>query len=99
MSSAIAVTTPWDGPVTNPDQVRIEDALLILKAGLVVMFVVTAIALVIPQLTLARVRRMAFFLALAALAAWSVTAAHELVIIALIAVPVAATLAIAATRD
>jgi hypothetical protein len=93
------VTTPWDEPVTNPDQVRVEDALLILKAGLVVMFVVTAIALVIPQLTPARLKRMAFFLALAALAAWSVTAAQEFIIIALIAVPVAATLAIAATRD
>lgn len=98
-AATLMVTTPWDGPVTNPDQVRVEDALLILKAGLVVMFVVTAIALVIPQLTPARVRRMAFFLALAALVAWSVTAARGLVIIALIAVPVAATLAIAATRD
>jgi len=98
-AATLTVTTPWDEPITNPDQVRIENALLILKAGLVVMFVVTAIALVIPQLTPARAKRMTSFLALAALAAWSATAAHELTSIALIAVPVAAALGIAATRD
>lgn len=98
-AATLIVTAPWDEPVTRPDQVRVEDALLTLKAGLVVMFVVTAIALVTPQLTPARIKRMAFFLALAALVTWSATTARGLIVIALIAVPVAATLAIAATRD
>jgi hypothetical protein len=92
------VTPPWDEPVTD-DQVRIEDALSILKAGLVVMFVVTAIALVMAELTPARIKRMALFLGLAVLSALPITTAHGFIIVALIAVPVAATLAIAATRD
>jgi hypothetical protein len=103
-ATTMIVETPWDQPVTNPDQVRVDDALSILKAGLVVMFIVTAIALVIAELTPARAKRMAFFLALAALAAWSVTASMTaenvlLTLIGMIAVPVAAMLAIAATRD
>jgi hypothetical protein len=97
-ATTMLVTPPWDEPVTN-DQVRVEDALSVLKAGLVVMFVVIAIALVIAELIPARIKRMAFFLALAVLAALSVTAARGLVIVAMFAVPIAAVLAIAASRD
>jgi hypothetical protein len=99
-ATTMLVTTPWDEPVTSPDQVRIENALSMLKAGLVAMFIATAIGLVAVQLTTARIRRMAFFGALAALAAWPATATYGLLgTVGLVTLPVAATLAVAAARD
>jgi hypothetical protein len=96
-ATTMLVTTPWDEPVTAPDQVRVEDALSILRAGLAVMFIATAIGLVAAQLTAVRTRWVAAIAALAALAART---GEPLGLLGLIGVPVAATLAVtAATRD
>ena len=53
----VLITTPWQEPVTNPDQVQVENALSLLKVGLVLMFAAVALAL----LPLARVLWMAPF--------------------------------------
>ncbi|MET7970952.1 hypothetical protein [Micromonospora sp. NPDC005305] len=99
-AATMVVTTPWDEPVTNPDQVQVENALSMLKAGLVAMFVATAIGLIAVQLTAVRTRRVATFVVVAALAAWLATASHgPLAPVGLIGMPVAATLAVAAARE
>lgn len=99
-ATTMLVTTPWDEPVTNPDQVGVENALSMLKAALVVMFVATAIGLVADRLTAARARRVAAFVAVAALAAGLATTLYgPLGAIGLISLLVSATLAVAAARD
>lgn len=98
--ATLLVTTPWDEPVTNPDQVQVENALSMLKAGLVAMFIATAIGLVAVQLTAVRTRRVAAFIGVAALASWFATASSgPLMPIGLISMTVAATLAVAAARE
>ena len=93
---AVLITTPWDEPVTNPDQVQVENALSLLKGGLVLMFVAVALAL----LPLARVLWMAPFAGLAALAAWPATATYGFLgMFGLIFLPVGAAAAVAAARD
>ncbi|MBY8874374.1 hypothetical protein K7640_21315 [Micromonospora sp. PLK6-60] len=96
--TTMLVSTPWDEPVTAPDQVAVENALAVLKAALVVMFVVTALALVVR--TTAQVRRVAVFVGVAALGAWLAVGgdggANPLGMAAMF---VGATLAVAAARD
>ena len=93
---AVLITTPWDEPVTNPDQVQVENALSLLKGGLVLMFVAVALAL----LPLARVLWMAPFAGLAALAAWPATATYGFPgMFGLIFLPAGAAAAVAAARD
>ncbi|SCE79815.1 hypothetical protein GA0074695_1206 [Micromonospora viridifaciens] len=98
-AATMVVTTPWDEPVTVPDQVRVENALSMLKAGLVVMFVATMIGLVAVQLTAVRARRMAVFVGVAALAAWLTTTNNGSAVVGLIGMLVAATLAVVAARE
>jgi hypothetical protein len=43
--AAMIVTTPWDEPVTDPDRVRIENALSILQIGLVVLALAVAVGI------------------------------------------------------
>jgi len=94
------VTTPWDEPVTKADQVRVENALTLLKCGLVAGFALCAIALIAHRLTRRRAVAVAGFAALAALATWPATSAYgPLGALGLFGMPVAAALAIAATRD
>lgn len=94
------VTTPWDEPVTNPDQVAVENALSVLRAGLVAMFIATAIGLIADRLTAVRARRVGAFIAVAAMASWIATASHgPLSAVGLIGMSVAATLAVAAARE
>ncbi|WP_222870898.1 hypothetical protein, partial [Micromonospora sp. MP36] len=98
--ATMVVTTPWDEPVTDPDQVRIENALSMLKAGLVVMFVAVVLGLVAVQLTFLRARRVVAFVVVAALAAWLATGNHgSLTAVGLIGMPVAAALAVVAVRE
>lgn len=90
------ITTPWDEPVTQPDQVQVENALSLLKVGLMVMFAVVAVAL----LPLGRWRWMAPFAGLAALAAWPATATYGILgALGLLLLPAAAAVAVAAARD
>ncbi|MGR6321172.1 hypothetical protein Q2K19_19900 [Micromonospora soli] len=98
-AATMVVTTPWDEPVTNPAQVQVENALSMLKAGLVAMFVATAIGLIAVQLTAVRIRRVGAFVMVAALAAWLAAGNGPLLAVGLIGMPVAATLAVAAARD
>ncbi|MFE9688981.1 hypothetical protein [Micromonospora sp. NPDC005806] len=99
-TATMVVTTPWDEPVTNPDQIQVENGLSMLKAGLVAMFIATAIGLVAVQLTAVRTRRVATFVVVAALAAWLATASHgPLLPVGLIGMPVAVTIAVAAARE
>ncbi len=94
------VTTPWDEPVTQPDRVRVEDALTVLKWTLVVSFALAAIALIAHRLTARRAGVLAAFGALAAVVA--VPAAYgygPLSALGLFAMPVLAALAVAASRD
>ncbi|MFG2045066.1 hypothetical protein [Dactylosporangium sp. NPDC048998] len=91
------ITTPWDEPVTRPDFVRVEDALLVIKSGLVVMFAVIAVSLVARRLTATRAGLVGVFVVVAALAAWpsSGSASYGSLLVA----PVAVSLALAAARD
>jgi hypothetical protein len=57
--ATLLVTTPWDERVSRPDEVRVEDALSMLKAGLVVMFIAAAIGFIAVELTAARAWRVA----------------------------------------
>ena len=93
------VTTPWDEPVTQPDQIRIEDASTVLKGALAVTFAAVAVALVAHRLTARRAGFLAMFGTLAAVAAWAATSTYGPVGgLGLFGMPVAASLAIAATR-
>ncbi|MER5334918.1 hypothetical protein [Micromonospora sp. NPDC002717] len=98
-AATTVVTTPWDEPVTNPAQVQVENALSMLKAGLVAMFIATTIGLVAVQLTTVRTRRVGAFVVVAALAAWLAASHGPLRPVGLIGMPVAATLAVAAARE
>ncbi|WP_433389581.1 hypothetical protein [Micromonospora sp. KLBMP9576] len=99
-AATLLVTTPWDEPVTNPDQVQVENALSMLKAGLVAMFIATAIGLVAVQLTRGGTRRVAAFIGVAALASWFATASPgPLMPFGLIGMLVAAMLAVVAARE
>ena len=74
----LVVTTPWEEPVTRPDWVRVELALSLLKAALVVMFAAVALGLVTNGLSAsaldaARARWVATFALLTALTAWPAT--------------------------
>ncbi|MFB9177156.1 hypothetical protein ACFFX1_03305 [Dactylosporangium sucinum] len=91
------ITTPWDEPVTRPDLVRVEDALLAIKSGLVVMFAVVAVSLVARRLTTARAWLVAAFVVVAALAAWPGSGAASYG--SLLVAPIAVSLAVAAARD
>jgi hypothetical protein len=93
----VLITTPWDEPVTDPDNVQVENALSLFKAGLVLMFAVAAFAL----LPLARTRLvwMAPFAGLAALAAWPATATYGVPgLLGLLFLPAGAATAVAAAR-
>lgn len=92
----VLITTPWDEPVTEPGQVRVEDALTLLKAVLIVMLVAVAAGLV----PLDRVRWMAPFAGLAVLAAWPATGTYgRLSALGLVLLPSAAAASIAAARE
>jgi hypothetical protein len=62
----LLISTPWDEPVIEPDQVRIENALSVMQVGLVVLFLVATVALVVDGLTRAHAWWFAGFLAIAA---------------------------------
>jgi len=99
-AATLLVTGPWDEPVTNPDQVAIENALTLLKVGLVVMFLVATVGLVADRLTAARMPRVAALLAVAGIAGWlAVGVDGPLRVLGLIALPVAASVAVIAARD
>lgn len=90
------VTTPWDEPVTIADQVEVENALTLLKVVLVVALGAAALTL----LPLARIRWMAPFIAVAALAAWPATATYGFLgMLGLLLLPAGAAAAVAAARD
>ncbi|MET7420381.1 hypothetical protein [Dactylosporangium sp. NPDC005555] len=92
----VLITTPWDEPVTDAADVRVENALTLLKVGLVVMLAAGAVAL----LPLDRVAWMAPFAGIAALAAWPATAAYGwLGALGLVLLPAAAAAAVAAAWD
>ncbi|MDG6100950.1 hypothetical protein Daura_01545 [Dactylosporangium aurantiacum] len=92
----VLITTPWDEPVTDPAQVQVENALSLLKAGLVVMFAAVALAL----LPLSRLPYALPFAGLAALAAWPATATYgTLGALGLVLLPAGAAAAVAAARD
>ncbi|WP_327006932.1 hypothetical protein OHA72_06395 [Dactylosporangium sp. NBC_01737] len=92
----VLVTTPWQEPVADPDQVQVENALTLLKVGLVVMFAAVALALV----PLARILWMAPFAVLAAVAAWPATATYGFLgMFGLIFLPAGAAAAVAAARE
>jgi hypothetical protein len=96
-ATTVLITTPWEEPVTDPDNVRVEDALTLLKVGLVLMFAVVALALL--PLTAARLVWMAPFAGLAALAAWPATATYGLPgLLGLLFLPACAATAVAAAR-
>jgi len=90
------ITTPWEEPVADPDHVRIEDTLSMLKAVLVVMFAAAAAGLVPPR----HVRRVAAFAGLAALALWpAATMDNRAAAAGMLAGVVLAAVAVAAARD
>ncbi|GAB3867984.1 hypothetical protein ACFPIJ_23650 [Dactylosporangium cerinum] len=94
-ATTVLITTPWEEPVTNAEQVQVENALSLLKVGLVLMFAAVALAL----LPLGRVLWMAPFVALAALAAWPATATYGLLgMLGLLFLPAGAATAVAAAR-
>jgi hypothetical protein len=90
------VTTPWDETVTAAGEVRVEDALSLLKAVLIVMFAAAAAGLV-PS---GHIWRVAAFAVLAALAAWLATTDYGApAVLGLVGLPVFAVVAVAAARD
>lgn len=96
---ALLVTTPWSEPLTDRDVVGVERALSLFKVSLVVMFIVIAVGLIADQFDAAATALVAFFVGLAALAAWLATTSYGLVgLVGLFGVPVAASLVVAATR-
>ncbi|GAA4264076.1 hypothetical protein [Dactylosporangium darangshiense] len=92
----LLVSTPWDEPVTDPAQVRVENALTLMQIVLAVVCTAVAAALLHPA---THWRRVAVFGAVAALAAWPATAAiGSGSLFGLVALPVSAALAVAAAR-
>ncbi|MFF5230646.1 hypothetical protein [Dactylosporangium sp. NPDC000521] len=92
----VLITTPWDEPVTDAADVRVENALSLLKVALIVMLA----AVVVGLLPLGRILWALPFAALAVLAAWPATAAYGwLGALGLVLLPAAATTAVAATGD
>lgn len=92
----VLITTPWDEPVTDPAEVQVENALSLLKAGLVLLFAAVALAL----LPLSRLPYALPFAALSALAAWPATATYGLLgALGLVLLPSGAAAAVAAARD
>lgn len=94
--TTMLVTTPWDEPITDPGQVRIEVALSVLKAVLVVAFIVAAIGLVLPRLTAVRPARIGAFAAFAAVGVWLAASGNALGIAFLFLAPV---IVVAASQD
>jgi hypothetical protein len=91
----VLAQTPWDEPVSRAEQVQVENALSLLKVGLVVMFAVVALALV----PLGRLVRMVPFAGVAALAAWPATATYGVLgMLGLIFLPAGAAAAVAGAR-
>jgi hypothetical protein len=62
----LLISTPWDEPVMEPDQVSIENALSLMQVGLVVLFLTALVGLVVDGLTRAHAWWFAGFLAIAA---------------------------------
>ncbi|GAA3259207.1 hypothetical protein ACFO1B_53260 [Dactylosporangium siamense] len=94
-ATTVLITTPWEEPVTDAEQVQVENALSLLKVGLVLMFAAVALAL----LPLGRIVWMVPFAGVAALAAWPATATYGLPgMLGLLFLPAGAATAVAAAR-
>ncbi|MEV4131211.1 hypothetical protein AB0J72_03500 [Dactylosporangium sp. NPDC049742] len=92
----VLITTPWDEPVTDAADVRVENGLSLLKVVLIVMLAAVTVGL----LPLDRLLWALPFAALAALAAWPATATYGwLGALGLVLLPSAAAAAVTATGD
>ena len=94
------ITTPWDEPVTNPDDVRIENAVTLFQVGLLSLFVLAMVALLADDLARTRVWWFGGFLAaMAAIAGLTLYSNGQYSNVGQLAMVVVGLLAVAAARD